>query len=144
MVFSEDWFSTPLVTITCQDDGEFEQPNWEDLSCVIRRFHKMNFLWWLFNITATTTECYECTTTSKYTLDDLQKTFHFDVDLCPVIKYTHHNNPSNLVYVLLILAPTWPGVSGPWPLLGYLCTRGNVRADTGTSSGLSSLCVHAC
>ena len=40
MVFSEDWFSAPLVTTTCQEDGEFERPDWEDLSCVIRRFQK--------------------------------------------------------------------------------------------------------
>ena len=44
MVFSEDWFSTPTVTTICQEDGEFEQPDWEDLSCVFRRFQKMNFL----------------------------------------------------------------------------------------------------
>ena len=40
MVFSEDWFSAPFVTSTCQEDGEFEQLDWEDLSCVLRRFKK--------------------------------------------------------------------------------------------------------
>ena len=40
MVFSEDWFSAPLVTTTCQENGEFERPDWEDLSCVIRKFQK--------------------------------------------------------------------------------------------------------
>ena len=40
MVFSEDWFSAPFVTSTCQENGEFEQLDWEDLSCVLRRFRK--------------------------------------------------------------------------------------------------------
>ena len=66
MVFSEDWFSVPIITITCLEDGVFETPDWEKYACITRQYLlSTNILTskilHLFFILATTTECYDCT-----------------------------------------------------------------------------------
>ena len=48
-VFDHDWFATPFVMLTCQESGVFDKPAWDDFQCVL----------------PTTTECFDCTTTSK-------------------------------------------------------------------------------
>ena len=65
-VFSHDWFATPFILMTCQvlyytcqdirsifkqENGEFDAPDWDSYQCVL----------------PTTTECFDCTTTSKQT-----------------------------------------------------------------------------
>ena len=70
-VFNHDWFATPFVLMTCQvgsmwaicnyvtfiqENGEFDAPDWESYQCVL----------------PTTTECYDCTTTSKYIYKEYQ------------------------------------------------------------------------
>ena len=52
-VFSHDWFATPFIMMTCQvrkcieiasfresflqDDGSFEEPDWDSYECVFRK-----------------------------------------------------------------------------------------------------------
>ena len=36
-VFDHDWFATPFIMMTCQDDGSFDQPDWEIYECVLGR-----------------------------------------------------------------------------------------------------------
>ena len=81
-VFNHDWFATPFVMMTCQvlqqpiliiidnctqENGEFDIPDWSTYQCVFRKFISTRY--YIFNnisFLATTTECYDCTTTSKY------------------------------------------------------------------------------
>ena len=48
-----------------KDNGEFEEPDWDSYSCVYRKYPDLSNKISKF-ILATTTECYDCTTTSKY------------------------------------------------------------------------------
>ena len=34
-VFDFDWFAIPFIMMTCQDDGSFDQPDWDLYSCVL-------------------------------------------------------------------------------------------------------------
>ena len=34
-VFDFDWFAIPFIMMTCQDDGAFDQPDWDLYSCVL-------------------------------------------------------------------------------------------------------------
>ena len=34
-VFDHDWFATPFILMTCQDDGSFDQPDWDIYNCVL-------------------------------------------------------------------------------------------------------------
>ena len=34
-VFDFDWFAIPFIMMTCQDDGTFDQPDWDLYSCVL-------------------------------------------------------------------------------------------------------------
>ena len=33
-VFSNDWFATPMLIISCQESGAFEMPDWDEYVCV--------------------------------------------------------------------------------------------------------------
>ena len=68
-------FATPFVQITCQDTGAFNPPEWDGFNCVLRKIVKflLNFVVntcamspRLLSFSATTTECFDCTTTSKW------------------------------------------------------------------------------
>ena len=68
-VFSNDWFATPMLIISCQESGAFEMPDWDEYVCVEGELLTIDFIILktkIYFIQATTTECYDCTTTSKY------------------------------------------------------------------------------
>ena len=52
-----------------KDDGSFDEPDWDAFECVYRKSTKIIFFrnFNCINL-ATTTECWDCTTTSKYIL----------------------------------------------------------------------------
>ena len=69
-VFNHDWFATPFVLTTCQPNGAFDSPDWSTFSCVLRKLflistHFKFEFWKPVWSPATTTECFDCTTTSK-------------------------------------------------------------------------------
>ena len=85
MVFNHDWFAIPFILMTCQvtsstsinilltqlhilqEEGVFDQPAWDSYECVLRKRYNQIFILILYlSILATTTECFDCTTTSKY------------------------------------------------------------------------------
>ena len=49
-----------------QENGIFDEPEWDDYLCVYREYNIFLFKYWIiYYFSATTTECYDCTTTSK-------------------------------------------------------------------------------
>ena len=36
-VFDHDWFATPFLMMTCQENGIFDEPDWEEYLCVWRK-----------------------------------------------------------------------------------------------------------
>ena len=40
-VFGHDWYATPLITMTCQDSGDFDAPDdWTDYFCQLRKIFR--------------------------------------------------------------------------------------------------------
>ena len=36
-VFDSDWFATPQVRLTCQQNGAFDSQDWQEARCVLRK-----------------------------------------------------------------------------------------------------------
>ena len=44
-VFDSDWFATPRVRLTCQQNGAFDSQDWQEARCVLRKY---TCNWWHF------------------------------------------------------------------------------------------------
>ena len=67
-----------------QESGIFEEVEWDLYECVLRKFSLMKKLCYVFYSLATTTECYDCTTTTPtskhiHLFYKVQKSFN---DIC--------------------------------------------------------------
>ena len=52
-----------------KSDGSFDEPDWDEYNCVYRKFSLLKLIKFSHLYVATTTECWDCTTTSKISQD---------------------------------------------------------------------------